>query len=341
MSGFNFFEGILADVPKVPVKVSSRSFRRAIEEAFIHTYTRQDLQIVLAEELKLSWPKTDHQPTYNEYTKRDVIKGYTEGWDLPQLVALARRMVTELEVTDMLFADLTALLAEYDRGGGVGTPAKNLIFAANGPKPELVLRDALNNDIEIVRNGEYCLVYDQPIPADGLTYSNLIQWWRERQGFADDVPPRDVGLDLHNRLRASLGDNPVELRVFDTYVARYKDNGFGIPALIPQVYLHFDPATQSARRSASQSGGPLARQRMDFLILFSSRHRVVLEVDGKQHYANGDTASPALYSEMVSEDRRLRLAGYEVYRFGGAELMRDGADKMVGEFFDQLAERMR
>lgn len=341
MSGFNFFEGILTDVPKVPVKVSSRSFRSAIEEAFIHTYTRQDLQIVLAEELKLSWPKTDHQPTDNEYTKRDVIKGYTEGWDLPRLVALARRMVTELEVTDMLLADLTALLAEYDRGGGVGTPAKNLIFAANGPKPELVLRDALNNDIEIVRNGEYCLVYDQPIPADGLTYSNLIQWWRERQGFADDVPPRDVGLDLHNRLRASLDDNPVELRVFDAYAARYKDNGFGIPALIPQVYLHFDPATQSARRSAGQSGSPLARQRMDFLILFSSRHRVVLEVDGKQHYANGDTVSPALYSEMVSEDRRLRLAGYEVYRFGGAELMRDGADKMVAEFFDQLAERMR
>jgi hypothetical protein len=85
MSGFNFFEGILTDVPKVPVKVPSRSFRSAIEEALIHTYTRQDLQIVLAEELKLSWPKKDHQPTDNEYTKRDVIKGYTEGWDLPRL----------------------------------------------------------------------------------------------------------------------------------------------------------------------------------------------------------------------------------------------------------------
>lgn len=341
MSGFNFFEGILTDVPKVPVKVSSRSFRSAIEEAFIHTYTRQDLEIVLAEELKLSWPKTDHHPTDSGYTKRDVVKGYTEGCDLPGLVALARRMVTELEVTDMLLNDLTALLAEYDRGGGVGTPAKNLIFAANGPKPELVLRDALNNDIEIVRNGEYCLVYDQPIPADGLTYSNLIKWWRERQGFADNVPPRDVGLDLHNRLRASLNDNPVELRVFDAYAARYKDGQFDIPALIPQVYLHFDPATQTTRRSAGQSGSPLARQRMDFLILFSSRHRVVLEVDGKQHYANGDTASPALYSEMVSEDRRLKLAGYEVYRFGGSELMKDGANKMVAEFFDQLAERMR
>ncbi|ABK05754.1 hypothetical protein Arth_4317 (plasmid) [Arthrobacter sp. FB24] len=341
MSGFNFFAESVTDAPRVPVKASSRSFRSAIEEAFIHTYTRQDLQAVFSEELKLSWSKTDRQPTDSEYTKRDIIRGYTEDWDLPTLVALARRMVTELEVTDRLLADLTALLAEYDRGGGVGTPAKNLIFAANGPKPELVLRDALNNDIEITRNGEYCLVYDQPIPADGLTYSNLIKWWRERQGFADDVPPRDVGLDLHNRLRASLDDNPVELRVFDAYAARYKAYGFAIPALIPQVYLHFDPATQLSRRSVGQNGSPLARQRMDFLILFSSRHRVVLEVDGKQHYANGDTASPALYSDMVAEDRRLRLAGYEVYRFGGAELMKDDADRMVAEFFDQLAERMR
>ncbi|UDF19338.1 hypothetical protein [Rhodococcus qingshengii] len=79
---------------------------------------------------------------------------------------------------------------------------------------------------------------------------------------------------------------------------------------------------------------------MDFLILFSSWHRVVLEFDGKQHYANGDTASPALYSEMVAEDRRLRLAGYEVYRFGGAELMKSGADTMIAEFYDQLSERM-
>lgn len=340
MSGFNFFPGILTGAPKVPVKVSSRSFRSAIEEAFIHTYTRSDLETVFAEELRLPWSGTEHQPTDADYSKRDLIKMYTAGWDLPRLVALARRMVVELEVTGELLDDLTTLLAEYDRGGGVGTPAKNLIFAANGPKPELVLRDAVNNDIEITRNGEYCLVYDQPIPADGLTYSNLIQWWRERQGFTDHVPPRDIGLDLHNRLRASLDDNPVELRVFDAYAARYKDYGFGIPALIPQVYLHFDPATQLSRRAVSQNG-PLARQRMDFLVLFSSRHRVVLEVDGKQHYATGDTASPTLYSEMVAEDRRLRLAGYEVYRFGGAELMKDGADRMVAEFFDQLAERMR
>lgn len=340
MNSFNFFEATLAGTPKAPVKVSSRSFRSAIEEALIQRYTRRDLEVVLDEELELPWTLAQSKPTDDEFTKRDVIQAYTHGWDLPRLVALARRVTAELEVTGTLLEDLEALLNEYDRGGGVGSPAKNLIFAAKGPKPDLVLRDAINNNIEIVRNAEFCLIFDQSIPTDGLTYSTLIEWWRKRQGFDNAVPARDVGLDLHQRLRSSLGDNQVELRVFDAYAARYKD-GFDIPALIPQVYLHFDPVTQRARQTAGQTSSPLARQRMDFLILFSSRHRVVLEVDGKQHYAHGDTASPALYSEMVAEDRQLRLAGYEVYRFGGAELMRDDADTMLAVFFDQLAERMR
>lgn len=204
-----------------------------------------------------------------------------------------------------------------------------------------MLRDAVNNDIEIVRNREFCLVYDETIPADGLTFRDLIKWWRKRQGFTDDVPAREVGLALHQRLRESLIGNPVEVRLFDVYAARYKDENFDVPALIPQVYLHFDPVTQLAHQTAGRSGSTLARQRMDFLILFSNRHRVVLEVDGKQHYAKGDTASPTLYGEMVAEDRRLRLAGYEVYRFGGVELMKHDADTMLSEFFDRLAERMR
>ncbi|PRI10506.1 hypothetical protein [Leucobacter massiliensis] len=341
MTGFSFLDAVLGDAPALPLKVSSRSFRSAIEEALIHTYTRNDLEAVLAEELKLPWQKQDVQPSHGEFSKRDLIRAYTEGWELPRLVALARRIVNELEVAGQLRLDLSNLLAEHDRAGGVDAPAKNLIFAANGPKPELVLRDAVNNDIEIVRNGEYCLVYNQPIPTDGLTFARLIEWWRAHEGFEESVSARDVGIDLHKRLRASLGENSVELLVFDTYAARYKDNQFDIPALIPQVYLHFDPATQASRRAAGESGSPLARQRMDFLLLFSSRHRVVLEVDGKQHYSTGNVASPTLYSEMVAEDRRLRLAGYEVYRFGGAELMKDDAAKMVAEFFDQLADRMR
>lgn len=58
---------------------------------------------------------------------------------------------------------------------------------------------------------------------------------------------------------------------------------------------------------------------MDFLMLLRGRRRLVIEIDGKQHYAEGDRASPRLYAEMMREDRTLRLDGYEVYRFGGDE----------------------
>jgi very-short-patch-repair endonuclease len=41
----------------------------------------------------------------------------------------------------------------------------------------------------------------------------------------------------------------------------------------------------------------LTRQLMDFLLLLSSAIRIVIEVDGKQHFANDDTASLPKYDE--------------------------------------------
>ena len=45
---------------------------------------------------------------------------------------------------------------------------------------------------------------------------------------------------------------------------------------------------------------------------------------------------------MVKEDRSLRLAGYEVYRFGAKELM-DGEESryLVRQFFASLLEKHR
>ena len=108
-----------------------------------------------------------------------------------------------------------------------------------------------------------------------------------------------------------------------------------MPALIPQVYLHLDP------RTSITAGDVLARQRMDFLMLLPNEHRVVIELDGKQHYSTASgKASPKLYGEMMAEDRRIRLAGYEVYRFGGAEMEDTAAAGLMLRrfFFDLLAK---
>jgi hypothetical protein len=222
-------------------------------------------------------------------------------------------------------------------GVGVRGAMKNLIFAAIGPKPEIVLVDAVNNDLRIVRNEQGCMVYDRPLAAHGLTWTELTAWWADRQGMGA-VPEREVSRSLYRRLDRSLGDNDAERRVLRTYAERYVRLGPDIPALIPQVYLHYDPYTQTRYLPGAS---PLQRQRMDFLLLLPNRVRVVIECDGRQHYADADgQASPRRYAAMVAEDRELRLRGYEVYRFGGHELV-DGAGttRLLDDFFDRLIDR--
>jgi hypothetical protein len=76
---------------------------------------------------------------------------------------------------------------------------------------------------------------------------------------------------------------------------------------------------------------------MDFLMLLPNGVRVVLEVDGKEHYSDSKAqADPGKYAEMVAADRDLRLAGYDVYRFGGAELDGNPGFARAGDFFERL-----
>lgn len=241
-----------------------------------------------------------------------------------------------------IFHSLSQLDAASKRPGirGVNGEMKNIIFASTGAKPEIVLRDAINNIIEVVRFAEYSLVYNRPLAKDGLTWRELTDWWREETG-ADDSSEIEVLRSLCIRLLKSLG-SPVEKTLFNAYCTYCKKlsgpNLFELPALIPQVYLHFDPLTKRERTALGKENR-LGCERMDFLMLLSNGARVVLEVDGKQHYADGDTASPSLYSKMMSEDRALRLRGYELYRFGGSELMQKDSSEMLENFFDMLAAR--
>lgn len=163
-----------------------------------------------------------------------------------------------------------------------------------------------------------------------------MDWWKEIAELTgeDDL---EVARSLYTRLGDSVRHNPVEHLVFRTYCERYASPAAReLPGLLPQVYLHFDPLTRKQREGRHSV---LARERMDFLLLLPNAVRIVLEVDGKQHYADGEKASPQLYSEMMAEDRRLRLRGYEVYRFGGFELSQPQAAAMLRTFFDDLFEK--
>jgi very-short-patch-repair endonuclease len=208
--------------------------------------------------------------------------------------------------------------------GVIGRP-KNLIFASRGVKPEIGFADAINNDIVILSGEESCLVYDRPIGPNGLRWSELVAWW-------SDVTPRANAANLGARLQESLASD-AERKLFATYFKAYRATlGEALPALLPQVYLHYDPAIVKTLRHRL----PLPRQRMDFLLLLPGRQRIVLEVDGKHHFSENDQPSIRVYADMVSADRELRLAGYEVYRFGANELVGNGAESTIADFFEKL-----
>lgn len=304
--------------------------RVAIAEALWHQSANDLADVCLA--LGLGGPDGDDPFT----SKRQYVRRRLHGLTAAELMTLGRRTIEEYgDPGD----DITAVLASFGPQGVAGE-LKNLIFAADGPKPRIVLRDAINNVIEIVENAQHCLVYDRPLTSSGLSWGELCEWWAASttdQEGQDANHPRA----LFRRLRRSLSSSsPPERVLFDAYASRYgRPDAEAVPALIPQVYLHYDPYT--VRELARGPGQTLVRQRMDFLLLLPGRVRVVVEVDGKQHYSEGNRPSPERYAEMVREDRRLRLDGYEVYRFGAAELLADDGPTAAERFFDQLLERHR
>lgn len=221
---------------------------------------------------------------------------------------------------------------------GVDGELKNLIFAADGPKPRIVLRHAVNNVIEIVKNADHCLVYDRPLGPDGLTWQALVDWWRDhyepvRRAIWKQADGSTCGSKARYRaLPRNSCSRP-------TPSGTAKGTASISRRLSRRFYLHYDPYTKA---ELGPEGGVLARQRMDYLMLFPDQSRVVIEVDGRQHYSSGDKnqfSDPGRYAEMVREDRALRLRGYEVYRFGGAEFAEDDAAQRVNEFFEALLSR--
>ena len=241
----------------------------------------------------------------------------------------------------------------WDQSGVAGW-MKNLIFASIGEKPELVIRDAVNNDVEIVKYADKVLVFDRPLPSSGpLLWKDLQEWWAESRGLGD---PAVAKAQLYRRLLQAVraARSPGEYTLFHCYYERYGGSlGERLPVLIPQVYLHYDPYTHRERGDERY----LVRQRMDFLLMLDHGVRIVIEVDGRHHYAVADQADPAMYvanakryADMVAEDRRLRLRGYEVYRFGGHEFLDVDLDswtvgpcaqQVTTEFFDRLLKKHR
>jgi len=244
--------------------VTRTKLRNAIAEALWDYVSATQLADV-CDDLRMPLAPADVHPMSS---KRRYVQSRTKTYEMAQLVATSREVVL-----DYPHQDLVALLAEIDgTTGGVHGELKNIIFAAVGAKPQIVLRDALNNDVDIVEGADRCLVYNAPLGEDGLSWRSLLHWSAQRDGVAvTDTNERDLAVALFNRLARSVGSEP-ELLMLRTYGTLYGERGFDLPALLPQVYLHAqDPAktlrsfyTQLlTRHGAVMPAGLTGRRRRD------------------------------------------------------------------------------
>lgn len=165
------------------------------------------------------------------------------------------------------------LFSVVSLGRGVGGAPKNLIFASQC-KPDIRVSDAINNDIRLVGNERNdWLVYDRPIPSDGLHWSHLQDWWSSATGEGGEKAKRS----LYRRLLACLPEtSPPQRFFFEQYYLIHAARMPAFPALLPEVWLHWDHKTVAQRGADA-----LLHFRMDFLLIISQSVRVVLEVDGK------------------------------------------------------------
>ncbi len=278
-----------------------------------------------------------------------LLEGIVSGETVPDEAAQRRLVATinpplasaGLELRETNAADgypVFALILSRSRSGR----PKNLIFASP-MKPDLRISDAIDNDIEIVSNANDVLVYDRPIGADGIRWRDLQDWWKATRRLDSD---QQAKTDLYRRLRQSLpADSPPQQLLFRLYHDIHRDAVQDLPALLPEVWLHWDPKTVQARGAAALLG-----LRMDFLLLVNGGGRIVLEVDGRTHYANERRdmppelprwiADPARYARTMAGSRDLTLAGYEVHRFGADDLRNaDQARPTLTRFFADLFRR--
>ncbi|TMQ89009.1 hypothetical protein ETD83_39445 [Actinomadura soli] len=134
-------------------------------------------------------------------------------------------------------------------GGGVSGTMNNLIFASIGPKPRIVVINAINNDFKVTRNADKILIYDRPRSKEsGLTWGHMVKWWRAQQQMPLALSNFRVGYNLVERLTQTVAmtKSPGEELVFRTYYEQFfkRPDGSSYPALLPQVYLHLDPMTR-------------------------------------------------------------------------------------------------
>lgn len=95
-----------------------------------------------------------------------------------------------------------------------------MIFAPLNKKPDIVIEDAIDNDLKIAGDTGDCLFYTFGPNSNGLSWSELVEWWKTKT--KSTARNADIKNELFVRLRDSL-DSEAERIFFKEYYMSYKD----------------------------------------------------------------------------------------------------------------------
>ncbi|PHG74423.1 hypothetical protein [Bacillus wiedmannii] len=208
-------------------------------------------------------------------------------------------------------------------------------------KINLVMEDLTTGDFTIhnAKDDSY-LVFNERIPAKGLTWKQLNTWWKNQS------PIHNKPEDLIERMKEVCVWS--EKKFLDLYLNLYDDDDH--PAILPQITIAYSPIlSKSDLRNLEID--PKHRYTMDFMVIPNDKTKILIEIDGREHYSKLLTkilveidgkehystlknsvyiAAPELYAAQAKEDRELKVKGYTVFRFGGSEMM-DGKEDTLQE----------
>jgi hypothetical protein len=178
------------------------------------------------------------------YSKRVYVKSWLIRRSGADLKVMARKVIEE-------YGDdaLESLVSQLGMTG-VNGELKNLVFAADGPKPEIVLRDAINNVIEITKHAQNCLVYNRPLSEHGLSWRDLVPY---QLTFAlPDGRPAAAAAGPWRLIQPGIPDENRISRPGLTG-ARHTEGGCGEKAVKFDGFLSTAPVTGSQRRRPGAS----------------------------------------------------------------------------------------
>ncbi len=201
-------------------------------------------------------------------------------------------------------------------------------------KIQLMIQDVVESDLTIIDDlKDLYMVFAENISEDGLTWGQLFEWWEKRNGKTRQ--------DLIRKLRSVC--NEPEKFFFDEYYSLYKDDYY--PAILPQVTISYSPILSKSDLEKLNIV-PEHRYTMDFMVIPNKNTKIVIEIDGIEHYSyknpdNINVASTRLYAEQMKSDRKLKLKGYTIFRFGGHEFKGTFKDEFKDEVKESLKAEMQ